>query len=89
MEMDYSVCKMCISIHIVVIYEHLGKSSETFCPRLIVTLIKESSHARLGIVTLIPMLRVDYFAWVGLKPRLFSLNQGLNDTDSLSAQLSL
>lgn len=80
---------MCISIHIVVISVHLRKSPETFCPCLIVTLIKESSHARLGIVTLIPMFRVDYSVWVGLKPRLFSLNQGLNDTDSLSAQFSL
>lgn len=80
---------MCISIHIVVIYGHLEKSSETFCPRLIVTLIKESSHARLGIVTLIQIIRVYYSVWVGLKPRLFSLNQGLNETDSLFAQYSL
>lgn len=80
---------MCISIHIVVISGHLGKSSETFCPRLIVTLIKESSRARLGIVTLIPMIRVNYSVWVGLKPRLFSLNQGLKDPDSLFAQHSL
>lgn len=80
---------MCISIHIVVIYGHLGKSTETFCLCLIVTLIKESSHARLGIVTLIPMFRVNYSVWVGLKPRLFSLNQGLNDTDSIFAQFSL
>ena len=86
--MDYFVCDFCISIHIVVIYGHLGKSPETFCPRLIVTLIKESSRAWLGIFTLIPMFRVYYSVWVGLKPRLFSLNQGLNDTDSLSAQFS-
>ena len=89
MEIDYFVCEMCISIHIVVIYGHLGKSSETFCPRLIVTLIKECSHARLGIVSLIPMIRVDYSVWVGLKPRLFPLNQGLNDSGSLFAQFSL
>lgn len=87
--MDYFVCEMCISIHIVVISGHLEKLPETFYPRLIVTLIKESSHARLGIVTLIPMFRVNYSVWVGLKSRLFSLNQGLNDTDSLFAQFSL
>lgn len=80
---------MCISIHIVVLYGHLEKPSETFCPCLIVTLIKESSHARLGIVTLIPMIRVYYSVWVGLKPRLFPLNQGLNDPDSLLAQFFL
>lgn len=80
---------MCILIHIVVISGHLGKLFETFCLRLIVTLIKESSWARLGIITLIPMFRVDDSVWVGLKQRLFSLNQGMNDPDSLFAQYSL
>lgn len=80
---------MCISIHIVVISGHLVKLPETFCPGSIVTLFKESSRARLGIITLIPMFRVDYSVWVGQKPRLFSLNKGLNDIVSLFAQLSL
>lgn len=80
---------MCISIHIVVISGHLGKLPETFCPRLIVTLIKESSRARLGIIIGSPMFMVCNSVWVGLKQRLFSLNQGLNDPDSLFAQLSL
>lgn len=73
MEIDYFVCEMCISIHIVVIYGHLGKSSETFCHRLIVTLIKESSHARLGIVTLIPMIRVNYSVWVEVEATTFPI----------------
>lgn len=89
MEIDYFVCEMCISIHIVFIYGHLGKLPETFYPRLIVTFIKESSRARLGIVTLIPIIRVNFSVWVGLKPRLFPLNQGLNDPESLFAQFSL
>lgn len=80
---------MCISIHIVVISGHLEKLPETFCPHIIVTFIKESSRARLGIYALIPMFRVDYSVWVGLKPRLFLLNKGLNDIVSLFAQLSL
>lgn len=80
---------MCISIHIVVISGHLGKLPETFSPRLIVTLIKESSRARLGIITLISMFRVYNSVWVGLKPRLFPLNQGLNDIVSLFAHFSL
>lgn len=80
---------MCISKHIVVISGHLGKLAKTFCPGSVVTHIKESPRARLGIVTLIPMFRVCNSVWVGLKPRLFSLNQGLNDIGSLFAQFSL
>lgn len=64
---------MCISIHVVVISVHLGKLPGTFYLGLVVTLIKESSRARLGIITLIPIFRLNSSVWVGLKPRLFSI----------------